>query len=245
MFAKFPKTRPPLSSEYQRIYSLHYKSNRGGKTPVSYLSQKMEAWMHRQVAMDLKTLKKSNQATLELGAGTLNQLQYESDVVPYDIVEPFSELYESSVLLNRIRHKYEDISQVSGCNKYDRITSIATLEHICNLPEIVARSGLLLNERGTFRAAIPSEGTFLWRIGWLLTTGLEFQIKYGLKFEPFMKYEHVNTAEEIEDILKYFYENISCKVFGLSKSLSLYRFYACSNPSIDKCEKYLHNLRIK
>jgi cyclopropane fatty-acyl-phospholipid synthase-like methyltransferase len=59
--------------------------------------------------------------------------------------------------LPRIRSIYADISEVPAEIQYDRITSVATLEHICNLPEVIARSALLLAKDGVFRASIPSE----------------------------------------------------------------------------------------
>jgi hypothetical protein len=235
MFEKFPKARPPLPKEIQDIYSAHYKSNREGQTTASSLAQRMESWLHKQVAKDVAGSPKSERATLELGAGTLNQLRYEPVVQPYDIVEPFTDLYRGSPLLARVRHVYSDISDVPTSYRYDRITSVATLEHVCNLPELVARSGLLLAENGSFRASVPSEGTLLWTLGWKLTTGLEFKLKYGLDYGLLMKHEHVNTAREIEEVLKYFFEEVVCRVFGLSKSISLYRYYECREPRAERC----------
>ena len=235
MFEKFPKTRPPLPKEIKDIYSAQYKSNREGQTTASSLAQKMESWLHKQVARDAANLQNKRMATLELGAGTLNQLKYELGIQPYDIVEPFTELYSGSPLLERVRTVYSDILNIPMALRYDRITSIATLEHVCNLPEVVARSGLLLGENGVFRAAIPSEGTFLWTLGWKLTTGLEFKLKYGLDYGLLMRHEHVNTAREIEEVLDYFFEEVTCKVFGLTKSISLYRYYECRNPRTERC----------
>jgi len=238
MFNKFPKTRPPLPREIEEIYSVQYKSNREGKTPASSLTQRMESWLHQQAAKDLANPHNMQKTTLELGAGTLKQLQYEPAVGPYDIVEPFTDLYKNSSLLKRVRNIYSDISEVPSSCRYNRITSIATFEHVCNLPEVIARCGLLLAPNGVLRASIPSEGTFLWTLGWQLTTGLEFRIKHGLDYGLLMKHEHVNTAREIEEVLEFFFEKVECKVFGLIKSISLYRFYACSNPRIEKCCKF-------
>jgi len=238
MFETFPKTRPPLPGEIEDIYHSYYKTNREGKTTASWLSQRMESWLHLKVAKDIGNLEKSKRATLELGAGTLNQLYYEPEVYPYDIVEPFADLYKSSPLLGKIRNIYDDISKVPISFCYQRITSIAALEHICNLPEVVARCGLLLAKDGTFRAAIPSEGTLLWTLGWKLTTGLEFKLKYDIDYGLLMMHEHVNTAEEIEEVLNYFFEQVVCNVFGLSKSISLFRFYECRIPKDNKCYEF-------
>lgn len=238
MFDNFPKIRPPLPREFEDIYSAHYKSNREGRTTASSLAQRMESWLHKQVANDVANPQDSAKVTLELGAGTLNQLQYEPTVQIYDIVEPFTDLYKSSPLLGRIRNIYSDISDVPSSCRYDRITSTATLEHVCNLPEVIARSGLLLAENGVLRASLPSEGTFLWTLGWKLTTGLEFRLRHGLDYGLLMKHEHVNTAREIEEVLAYFFTKIECKVFGLSKSICLYRYYECRSPRIDRCREF-------
>ena len=238
MFDNFPKTRPSLPKEIENIYSAHYKSNRAGQTTASSLAQRMESWLHRQVANDVVNPQNSEKATLELGAGTLNQLRYETSVNLYDIVEPFTDLYIGSPFLERVRNIYTDISEVPGSSRYDRITSVATLEHVCNLPDVIAQSGLLLTENGVLHASVPSEGTLLWTLAWKLTTGLEFKLTHGLDYGLLMKHEHVNTAKEIEGVLEYFFKKVKCKVFGLSKSISLYRHYECHNPRIDKCREF-------
>lgn len=238
MLDQYPKTRPALPEEIAKIYNSQYKENREGGSTASSLAQRMESWLHRRVAADALQAD-DEKATLELGAGTLNQLQYESAKGPYDIVEPFSELYQGSPLLQRIRNVYADTSEVDLVPQYDRITSVATLEHICNLPEVVARSGLMLNPQGVFRAAIPSEGTILWALGWRLTTGLEFRLRYGLDYGLLMKHEHVNKATEIENVVRQFFRNVRVSVFGLVKQLSLYQYLECRDPDLTACQAYL------
>ncbi|MEN3368777.1 MAG: hypothetical protein V7609_920 [Verrucomicrobiota bacterium] len=238
-FSKFPKERPPLPPEYAAIYLKHYKNSREGNSQILGLAQQAERWMHKKVAEDVK--RSPTKSTLEIGAGTLNQLPYEPPSASYDIVEPFSELYQSSTHLYRIRTIYHDVSDVPRDATYDRITSVAVLEHLCNLPELVARSGLLLARDGQFRAGIPSEGTILWRLGWKTTTALDFRLRYKLDYEVLMGYEHVNTAREIEEVLRYFFADIEESVFGLTKSLSFYQFYACSKPRLDRCADHLRS----
>lgn len=241
MISNFPKVRPVLPAELARVYAACYGENRRGKTPASSLSQKMESWLHRRVAGDVRN-DPSYKSTLEIGAGTLNQLPYEPQVGPYDIVEPFAELYAGSPLLGRIRSVYADIGQIPGGQRYDRITSVAAFEHICNLPEALARAGTLLNTGGMLRVSIPSEGTLLWTLGWRLTTGVEFRLRYGLDYGLLMRHEHVNTADEIEGLLGHFFGRVRCAVFGLSKGLSLYRFYECTSPSAERCREYLESI---
>jgi hypothetical protein len=238
MFEEFPKTRPPLPKEIAAIYATQYKSNREGKTAASSLSQRFESWMHKQVAQDVAR-DSIPKTTLELGAGTLNQLSHEPELGPYDIIEPFKELYTNSPILKRVRNVYSDISEVPLTARYDRITSVATFEHICNLPQVVARAGLLLAPGGNLRTAIPSEGTPLWTLGWKMTTGLEFRLKHGLDYGQLMKHEHVNKAKEIERVIRYFFKQVEGRVFGVAKYLSLYQFYVGKNPDLSRCQQIL------
>ena len=237
MFSQFPKQRTPLPPEYAAIYLQHYRNSREGNSQILSLAQRMERWMHKKVAQDV--IDSSPKSTLELGAGNLNQLPYEPRSRPYDIVEPFRELYESSPQLDQVRNVYPDIAEIPSENRYQRITSIAVLEHVENLPELVARSALLLNEGGSFRAGIPSEGTILWRLGWQLTTAVDFRARHGLDYKVLMQYEHVNTAAEIEEVLRYFFGVTQRSVFGLMRSLSFYQFFACSQPRLDRCLDYV------
>lgn len=239
MFKNYPKERKKLPTEFQEIYSEHYKNNRDGSTSASSLAQKMESWLHRKVAKDLDGV--VNKSTLEIGAGTLNQLNYEQ-TKPYDIIEPFSELYINSKFKNHIDCVYNDIDEVSDSKSYDRITSVATFEHILDLPKVVAKTCLHLNENGSLRVSIPNEGTFVWKLGYKLTTGIEFKLKYGLDYSILMNYEHVNTADEIEQVLNYFYGKVKCSCFGINRRIAFYRFYECSNPNVEIAEQYLKSI---
>lgn len=239
MFHSFPKTRSVLPVEYERIYIEHYKLNREGGSAASGLAQLMERWMHRKVAEDAPTNDSESCPTLEIGAGTLNHLPKEPFTSPYDIVEPFENLYRHSSELPRINEIFADISVIGSHNSYQRIISIATFEHVCNLPEVVAKCGLLLTRSGTLRVAIPSEGTVLWKLAWKASTGVEFRLRYGLDYGVLMNHEHVNAAEEIAEVLSYFFSKISISCFGLGPKYSLYQYYECSEPSIDRCEHYL------
>jgi len=237
IFNKYPKKRIELPVEYQLIYEKHYTENRKGQTKMSFLSQIMESWLHKCIAKSSD----SNKKTLEIGAGTLNQLKYEKSTV-YDIVEPFKYLYEQSPELIRINRIYADISEICGDEKYDRIISCACFEHISNLPEVIARSCLLLKNGGGIYVSIPNEGRFLWELGYKLTTGLEFKKRYNLNYGIIMKYEHVNTADEVEILLRYFFKKIKIKLFGINKTFSLYRYYECKEPYLLKAKEYLKSL---
>ena len=223
-----------MPPEFEAIYADHYKENRDGASAASGLAQKLESWMHRKAAADSEP----NKRTLEIGAGTLNHLPYEPDVRNYEIVEPFNYLFEASPLLNRVTEIYTDISEIPPEKEYERIISIATFEHICELPAVVSRCGRHLAQGGCLRTAIPSEGTILWKLGYKLTTGFEFKRKYGLEYETLMRHEHVNTAAEIEEVLRYFFADVRRNVFGIAPSLSIYQFFRCSEPIENRCSEY-------
>ena len=236
ILSKFPKLRPELPKEYQEIYTQHYLSNREGKYKTTSLSMKLERWLHKKVAADVVGTK--GKKTLEIGAGTLNQLQYEPVIDNYDIIEPFKELYEDSDRLLNVRNIYSDISEVT--EKYDRITSIAVFEHIMDLPYVVATAALHLNEGGCIRTSIPNEGTFMWKLG-TKVTGREFKKKYGLEYDVLMKFEHVNTAQDIEDVLNHFFIKTKSSTFGLGKGIGFYRFLEHKHPKIDVAKAYLES----
>jgi SAM-dependent methyltransferase len=231
LLAQFPKTRPPLPPKLAAIYTRYYLENRSGETPASSLAQRLESWLHRQVAADVRDARTCG-STLELGAGTLNQLAYEPAGEAYDIVEPFEALYQGSPLLGGVRATYADITDVPAGKTYARITSVASLEHICDLPLVLARAARLLAPGGTLRAAIPSEGGFLWTVGWMATTGLEFRLRYGLDYGQLMAHEHVNDAAEIETLVRALFEEVEVKSFGVGRQLSLYRFLAAREPRL-------------
>ncbi len=227
-FANFPKKRIPLPPEYAVLYESSYKKNRKGETLASNLSQGVESWMHKKVAEDWSQKSfDQNTRTLEIGAGTLNQIAYEPPIGIYDIIEPMDFFYKDSPHLNRIHKIYADISEIPTSEKYDRITSVATFEHICDLPRVVERTTLLLKTGGSLRIGIPSEGGFLWGLGWRATTGLEFFLKNKLDYGVLMKHEHVNTAHEIESVIRHFYKNVKITNYGLGFHLSLYQFLEC------------------
>jgi hypothetical protein len=64
------------------------------------------------VAKDIASVNSEQLSTLEIGAGTLNHLSYEPNILEYDIIEPFNQLYEDSNLLNRVRKIYSDIVEI-------------------------------------------------------------------------------------------------------------------------------------
>ena len=232
LLARFPKTRPTLPPKLAAIYTQQYLENRSGETPAASLSQRLERWLHLQVAGDVRGAD-TQPATLELGAGTLNQLAYEPACGAYDIIEPFKALFADSPWIGGVRDTYDDIRQIPLERRYKRVTSVASLEHICDLPFVLARAARLMAPGATLRAAIPSEGGFLWALGWMATTGLEFRLRHGLDYGLLMAHEHVNDAREVETLVRALFEDVQIKSFGVGRQLSLYRFLCARKPRLD------------
>lgn len=224
---QFPKTRPLLPEDYQQIYEKHFYENRNGLTNASKMSLMLEGWLHKQVA---RTSCKG--ATLEIGAGSLNQFEYETKMGLYDVVEPYHKIYADSKYLKYVDHFYDDISEVPRMGGYDRIISVATFEHILHLPDVIQTAADLLKDDGVLAVSIPNEGRFLWKLAYKNITGREFNKKYGLYYDVIMRYEHVNTADEIEALLRFYFTDVEEKLFGITKDLSFYRFYLCRGSKV-------------
>jgi len=234
LIATYPRRRPELPEAHSRSYVEHYRANRAGERGVARMVVKLESWMHRRVAAGAKG------RILEIGAGTLNHVPYHPNAEVYDAVEPFRELWEDSPHRARVRNLYRDLEEVPGGQRYDAILSVAVLEHLTELPFILARCGLLLAEDGSFRAGFPSEGGLLWGLAWRLTTGVEYRLRRGLDYGAIMRHEHVNTAAEILAQLRYFYERVEIERFPLSSAhFSFYTAAVAMRPSIGRCQAVL------
>ena len=232
----YPRERPPLTPAHEAVFKREYKLNRQGEKVVESLSQKVEEWMHRKVAQSQKG------PILELGAGTLNHLKFEDTSAGYDVVEPFEELYIDSPEYSKIRSFYSSQADIPETNKYKRIISVAVLEHMIDLPYEIALSGLKLEEGGIYQAGIPSEGGFLWWLGWRCTTGISYYLRNKLDYGVVMRHEHVSSAKEILILINYFFEDVKLTRFPFPHHHgSLYVFVEATSPRIDVCEQYLRN----
>ena len=218
---KFPKSRPKLSEEYLKVYEEHYKDNRDGKGLTNFLSSYMESWAHKIVSK--KKFKRNK--ILEIGAGTLNHLKYEKNIISYDVVEPFKNLFINNQEKNKVNKFYDSIFQIKNM-KYDRIISIMTFEHLENLPKVIKKCHELLKKDGIMQIAIPCEGEFAFKLGWKLTTGLSFRLKYGLNYSKIMAHEHLNTQKEILILIKNSFNILSFKRSPFILPLYNFSFYS-------------------
>ncbi len=238
LLASYPRTRADLPPRHAELYAAQYKSNREGDDAAAGLAQRMEAWMHRQVAT-----RAGGGPALEIGAGTLNHLRYEAAVDAYDVVEPFTALFEGKPELKRVRDVYASQFDIRD-KAYARIISIAVLEHLLDLPREIAKSVSLLSDGGVFQAAIPSEGGLLWWLGWRGTTGMSYYLKHRLDYGVLMRHEHVSSASEIVAVVKCFFEDVKIVRWPINAThLSFYQYIEARRPLRDAAERYLEKGR--
>ena len=231
----YPRSRPSLSEAHRRIYVAHYLENREGNGALTRLKKSMEAWMHRRVAA-----RQQGGEILEIGAGTLNHVRFEPKSLVYDAVEPFRQLWEGRSDVQRLRNLYDSLAAIPEHVRYDRIFSIAVLEHLTDLPGIVAQAGLHLRPDGCFQAGIPSEGGFLWGLAWRLTTGISFRLRTGLPYSDIMRHEHVNTSVDIIAVCSYLFEHVVVHRFPTrSHHFSFYAVIEAHGPRIQRCRELL------
>lgn len=149
LLCRFPKQRPEIDQHYKKAFYEYYTDNRKANTKITSLSSKLEGWMHKKIAKTRKAFG-NGVSTLDIGAGTLNQLLYETvyDGDKYDVVEPNLEWVNTSKNKKYVNKIFEDINNVPMNHKYERIVSCATFEHLIDLPQVVAKAGLILRDGG-------------------------------------------------------------------------------------------------
>lgn len=182
----------------------------------------------------------SGTPTLELGAGTLNHLRFERALGAYDVVEPFAALWRDSPEAGKVRRFYAAQDEIPRQPAYARIVSVAVLEHMIDLPRELALSGLLLQPDGVFQAGIPSEGGFLWWLGWRATTGITYGLRNRLDYGVVMRHEHVNRAREIEALVCHVFRDVRRVRFPTPfLQGSLYTYLEARVPDLERCRAIL------
>ena len=133
--------------------------------------------------------------------------------------------------LGKVRAFYNDISDVPAGRRYRRVTSVAVLEHLDDLPAMVARSGAATRQDGVFQAGIPSEGGSMWTLAWKTTTGVAYRLRNRLDYGVLMRHEHLNTAAEIEAVVGHFFADVRVARFPLPwRQLSFYSYLEAREP---------------
>lgn len=235
IFDRFPKARPRLPDAHQALFAEEYALNRSGATLTSRAAQRLEAWMHRQIAARGRV----GDHVLELGAGTLNHVAYETSAVAYDAVEPKVFLYQDRPTRNSVRRIVPTLADLPHDARYDRIVSIAVLEHMTDLPRDIAIAAGHLKNDGLFQAGVPCQGCLLWGIAWRLSTGLAFRLRTGLSYAPLMRHEHVNRLDEIRAVLDHLFAQTSVRYFPLpTRHLAFYAYLECRGLRHDRAQLF-------
>jgi SAM-dependent methyltransferase len=232
LLASYPRGRPPLPAAATRIYVEEYKLNRGVNARGLYrVVAWLESWMHRRAASAAP-----GSTLLEIGAGTLNHRHFEERAGVYDIVEPLPALYAGCPEIASVDHIYASIHDVPAAPRYDRIFSVAVLEHVEDLPTLVAACALRLAEGGLFQAGIPAEGGIVWGLAWRMTTGVSYRLRTGLPYARVMRHEHLNSAVEIIAIVRHLFEDLKIKWFPLpARHFAFYAYIEARCPKLDRC----------
>lgn len=210
-----------LPKKYEKIYQEFYINYSQANTFFRKLSLFVEKWYHLKAFSS----KSNPHSILELGAGNLNHVKFEKNFKLYDVIEPKEYLIKASDPLDRkkVTEIYRDIIEIPKNKLYDKIISIAVLEHIENLDFVLLKVADKLHPKGKFIVEIPAEGEFLWWLGWRITTGVGFWLKYNLDYGVIMRYEHINKASKIINSLKKYFKIINVQSFPFNiKNLRLY-----------------------
>ena len=242
LLGHYPKKRPPLTKRHIENYETEYARNRGSGGLLYRSVAYMEGWMHRSI---VRHGRGHPGPVLELGAGNLNHVLYEPDTVPYDALDPLPDLCLQSPHAGHVRQvfdSYERLGEINSKDGYSRIFSAAVLEHLEDLPRVVAGSARLLAPRGgSFQAGIPSEGGLGWGLAWRLSTGIAYRLRTGVDYGTLMRHEHINNSDEIESVIRLFFDNVRVSRFPLpGKQLSLYSYIHAENPNLEAVDEYLN-----
>ena len=218
-------------------------SNRESATE-NWLHKTIESWLH----LKIPDREISGLNTLELGAGTLNHLIYENvNSKIYDIVEPKKFLYEESKFKNKVAKAHQNFEDTPE-NFYDRIISIAVLEHLEDLPWFLAKSSFKLKSLGYHSHSVPCEGYPTWNISWSASRALPFYLKTGQSYKKIQKHEHINNLDEIFSLINYFYKDVSIKYsypFFVAPSVALFANITFCKPNRENINKYLKRFKSK
>lgn len=146
---------------------------------------------------------------LEIGAGLGEHISYEqlADLEYYAI-----ELRPDMAKV--IKEKFPQVKVTVGdCqartifedNFFDRVNAIHVLEHLPNLPATLKEVNRILKPNGQFAVVIPCEGGLAYSLGRKISAQRLFEKKYKMKYDFFIKTEHINLPDEIFEELEYYF----------------------------------------
>ena len=99
---------------------------------------------------------------------------------------------------------------------FDRINAIHILEHLSDLPSCIDEIHRLIKKDGLFQVVIPCDPGFFYQICRNISAKRIFEKKYKKNYDDFIKREHINSPQEIINIIEEKFKNVDRKFFPLS-----------------------------
>ena len=201
--SKWPKFRPPLSTEQQRI------SDDFMKYWLSVLPQRFPLIERFNHGYAVKASPNSFRTTLEIGAGSGEHLLYEK--LSPEQQKGYYALDFRDNMCRQIHERFPTVHVVAAdCqkplpfpdNSFDRILAIHVLEHLPDLPSAIREVHRACKTTGTFIVVIPCEGGWLYGLARRISAQRIFERRYRQSYRWFIEHEHVNNAHEIIEELR-------------------------------------------
>lgn len=210
----WPKSRPELTQEQQRIFAdwyQHWLSQEGMQGKYHAVDDFGHEYAARTFTPGCKTL--------DIGAGNGAHLRYENLEAQEYVALEYSEK-----LIENIQKTYPKARAVIGdCQKrtdfadnyFDRVLAIHVLEHLDNLPATLEEVRRVLRPDGKFSVVIPCEGGLMYSIGRKFSSERMFVKRYKQSYDWLIKYDHINTAREVLNELKKYFKVENDQYFPL------------------------------
>ena len=199
---QWPKVLPPLAAEDQAVIddAIQWWHE---EVPSSY--QLVERFNHRYALRSCPS-GADRFRTIEIGAGLGEQLQFEDlSRQDYTCVELRTEMAAT------LRERFPNVQTIVGdCQQrlpfddghFDRAVAVHVLEHLPDLPGALDELRRLVRPGGTLGIVIPCDPGWVYGLGRRLTVQRQFERRYGMPYEVFVRREHINAPAEIKGLLK-------------------------------------------
>jgi SAM-dependent methyltransferase len=199
---QWPKLLPPLDPEEQAVIddAIQWWHE---EVPSSY--QLVERFNHRYA---LRSCPRGTDRfrTIEIGAGLGEQLQFEDlSRQDYTCVELRTEMAAT------LRDRFPQVQTIVGdCQErlpfadghFDRAVAVHVLEHLPDLPRALDELHRLLRPGGRVGIVIPCDPGLVYGLGRRMTVQRQFERRYGVPYEIFVRREHINSPAEIMGLVR-------------------------------------------